>query len=60
MISVSDPNIVLIEIVLSLCKNYLKAYYDTQDTFVCCVVFASLGKITAGVILPSAEYDWLK
>jgi len=53
-ISVSDPNSVLVEIVLSLSENYSKAYYEAQHTFFCCVYFALLSKITAGVVLPLA------
>ena len=60
MISVSDPNPVLVEIILSVSENYPKVYYDAQHTFLCFVYFASWGKITSGVILPSAEHDWLK
>jgi len=29
-------------------------------TFLCCVYFALLSKLTAGTILPLAEHDWLK
>jgi len=60
MISVSDPNPVLVEIMLSVSENYPKVYCDAQYTFLCCVYFALSGKITAGAILPSAEHDWLK
>ena len=41
-------------------RKLLKVYYDAQHTFLCFVYFASWGKITSGVILPSAEHDWLK
>jgi len=67
-ISVSDPNPVLVEIILSVSQNCPKVYCDAQHTFLCCVYFASWGKITltlwgkitARVILPLAEHDWLK
>jgi len=42
-ISVSDPNPVLIEIILSVSENYPKMYCDAQHTFLCCVYFASWG-----------------
>jgi len=60
MISVSDPNPALVEIILSVSKNYPKVCYDAQHTFLCCVYLALLGKITAETILPLAEHDWLK
>jgi len=60
MTSVSDRNPVLVEIILSVSENYLKVYCDAQHTFLCCVYFAFLGKLTAGAILPLAEHDWLK
>jgi len=40
MISVSDPNPVLVEIILSVSENYLKVYGAAQHTFLCCVYFA--------------------
>ena len=46
MISVSFPNPVLVEIILSVSENYPKVYYDAQHTFSCFVYFASWGKIT--------------
>jgi len=60
MISVSDPNHVLVEIILSVSENYSKMHYDAQHIFVCFVYFASWGKITSGVNSPSAVHDWLK
>ena len=33
MISVSDPNPVLVKIMLSVSENYPKVYYDAQHTF---------------------------
>jgi len=33
MISVSDPNPVLVKIILSVSENYQKVYYDAQHTF---------------------------
>ena len=51
MISVSDPNPVLVEITLFVSENNPKVYYDAQHTFLPFVYFASL---------PSAERDWLK
>jgi len=45
---------------LSVSENYPKVYCDAQHTFLCCVHFALLGKITAEVILPLAEHDWLQ
>jgi len=60
MISISDPNPVLVKIILSVSKNYPKVYCDAQYTFFCCVYFALWGKITAGTILPLAEHHWLK
>jgi len=53
---ISDPNPVLVEIILSASKNYPKMYYDAQHIFLCCVYFAL---ITTEVILPLAECDWL-
>jgi len=41
MISVSDPNPVLVEIILSLSENYPKVHYGAQHTFLCFVYFAS-------------------
>jgi len=41
MISVSDPNPVLVETMLSVSENYPKVYCDAQHTFLCCVYFAS-------------------
>ena len=40
-LSVSDPNPVLVEIILSVSENYPKVYYDAQHTFLCFVYFAS-------------------
>jgi len=40
MISVSDPNPVLVKIILSVSQNYPKVYYDAQHTFLCSVYFA--------------------
>jgi len=40
MISISDPNPVLVEIILSVSENYPKVYYDAQHTFLCFVYFA--------------------
>ena len=50
----------MVKIILSVSENYLKVYYDAQHPFLCSVYFASWGKITADVILPLAEDDWLK
>jgi len=33
MISVSDPNPVLVEIILSVSQNYPRVYYDAQHIF---------------------------
>jgi len=55
----SDPNPVLVEIILSVSENYPKVYCDAQHTFLRCAYFASWGKITAGAILPLAKH-WLK
>ena len=41
MISVSDPNPVLVETILSVSENYPIVYCDAQHTFLCCVYFAS-------------------
>jgi len=41
MISISDPNPVLVETILSVSENYPKVYCDAQHTFLCCVYFAS-------------------
>jgi len=60
MISVSDPNPVLVEILLSVSENYPKVYCVAQHTHLCCVYFALLGKITFGAILPLVQHDWLK
>jgi len=46
MVSVSDPNPILVEIILSVFENYPKVYYDAQHTFLCFVYFSSWGKIT--------------
>jgi len=35
MIFVSDPNPVLVKIILSVSENYPKVYYDAQHTFLC-------------------------
>jgi len=45
MISVSDPNPVLVEIMLSVSETYPKVYYDAQHTF------------SVVSILPLAEHD---
>ena len=60
MISLSDPNPVLFEIILSVSENYLKVYCVAQHTSLSCIYFALCGKITAGAILPSAEHNSLK
>jgi len=60
MISISNPNPVLIEIILSVSENYPKVFCATQHTFLYCVYFALLGKITAGATLLFAEHNWLK
>jgi len=44
MISVFNPNPVLVETILSVSENYPKVYCDAQYTFFCCVYFASSGK----------------
>ena len=36
----SDPNLILVEIILSVSENYPKVYYDAQHTFLCCVCSA--------------------
>jgi len=41
MISISDPNPVLVEIILSVSENYPKVYHDVQHIFQCFVYFAS-------------------
>jgi len=41
IISISDPNPVLVEIVLSVSENYPKMYDDAQHIFLCFVYFAS-------------------
>jgi len=51
MISISDPNLVLVEAMLSVLKTYPKVYYDAQQTYLFCIYFALEGKIAAGVIL---------
>jgi len=38
--TVSDPNPVLVEIILSVSKNYPKVYCDAQHAFLYCVYFA--------------------
>jgi len=65
MISISNPNPVLVQIILSISENYPKVYYDAQHMFLCCVYFALrlfclVRQNNAGVILPLAEHDWLK
>jgi len=60
MVSVSNPNLVFVKIILSVSENYPKVYYDAQHTFLCCVYVGLLGKITAEVILPLAEHGWLQ
>jgi len=42
IISVSDPNPVLVEIILSVSENSPKVHCDAQHTFLCCVCFASM------------------
>jgi len=54
MISVSDPNPVLVEIILSVSESVLWC----TTYILCCAYFALLGKITAGAILPLAEHNW--
>jgi len=39
MISVSDPNPVLVEIILSVSENYPKVYCDAQHTFFVLFIF---------------------
>jgi len=56
--SVSDPNPVLVEIILSVSESYSKVYYDAQHILLCCVYFAS--GVKNKVILPLAEHDLLK
>ena len=56
---ISDPNPVLVEIILSVSENYPEVYCVAQHTFLCSVYFTLIGKITAGAILPSAEHNWL-
>ena len=58
MISVSDPNPVLVKIILSVSENYPKVYYDAQHAVLCSVYSALWGKIT--VISPLAVHDWLQ
>ena len=60
MISVSNPNPVLVKIILSVSEDYPELYYDAQHTFLCSVYFALWGKITVEVVLPVAEHDWLQ
>jgi len=54
----------LVKIILTVSENYLKVYYDGQHSVhfceLCSVYFASRGKMTAEVIFPLAEHDWLK
>ena len=59
IISISDPNPVLVKIIPSVSENYPIVYYDAQHTFLCSVYFAFWGKITGEVILPLAEHDRL-
>ena len=59
-ISVSNPNPVLVEIILSVSEKYPKVYCDAHYTFLCCVYFALLGKLSTGAILPLAKHNWLK
>jgi len=59
MISVSDPNPVLVEIILSVRKLFESVLLCT--TYILCYAyFAFLGKITAGAILPLAEHNCVK
>jgi len=58
MISVSNPNPVLVKIILSGSEKYPKVYYDAQHTVLCCVYFALWGKIIAEFMLPLADHDW--
>ena len=57
---ISDPNPVLVEIILSISKNYPKCVTMHKITFLYSVCFALCGKITAEYVLPLAEHDWLK
>jgi len=54
MVFVSDPNSVLVKIMLSVSENYPRMYYDAQHTFFYSVYLASRGKIIAEAILPLA------
>jgi len=60
MITVSDPNPVSVEIILSVSDNYPKVCCNAKHTFLCRAYFALSGKITVGANLPIAEHDWLK
>jgi len=60
MISISNPNPVLVKIIVSASENYLKVFYAAKHIFLCFVYFASSGKITCGFVLLSAEHDLLK
>jgi len=40
MISVSNPNPVLVKIVLSVSEIYVKMYHDAQHKFLCSVYLA--------------------
>jgi len=37
---ISDPNPVLVKLMLSVSENYPKVYYDAQHIFLCSVYFA--------------------
>jgi len=58
---ISDPNPVLVENILCLSENYPKVYYDAQHIlyFYACL-FCLMRQNNFGVILLSAEHDWLK
>jgi len=44
MISVSDPNSVVVEITLSVSENYPKVHYDAQHRFFVLCVFCLMRK----------------
>jgi len=55
---ISDPNPVLIKVILSVSENYPKVYYDAQHTFLCSVYFASQGKITSVGMHALLSWPW--
>jgi len=57
---ISDPNPVLVETILSVSATIRERIVMHNTHFLYCFYFTSRDTITARVILPLAEHDWLK